>query len=229
MPRCSSVMDVVTDLWQTSQISGFRVLALRICGRTPRPLRWAGAGRCGHRDFSCPFGSSTATCFLAGSSRPSALRYRRVRASKVSRGHRHRFCMPGSRQLSGCSGPKNVRAAPGSFPQERGRVVLRITMTKSPEEQRLSLQGQLVGQWAAELRSAWRKAHAEADTRKCIVELTEVTSIDRNGEEVLSEIMSHGGEFVASDVYTKHLLLNLRSELERSRVKEKQNEEGNRS
>jgi hypothetical protein len=102
-------------------------------------------------------------------------------------------------------------------------------MTNSPEGQRWSLQGQLVGQFAAELRSAWRKAQAEEDARTCIVELTEVTSIDRNGEEVLSEIMSHGVEFVASDVYTKHLLQNLRSELERSRVKEKQDDGGNRS
>jgi hypothetical protein len=100
-------------------------------------------------------------------------------------------------------------------------------MTNSPEEQRWSLQGQLVGQWAAELRSTWRKAQVEGDSRKCIVELTEVTSIDRNGEEVLSEIMSHGGEFVASDVYTKHLLQNLRSALERRRMEEKLDADGN--
>jgi hypothetical protein len=107
--------------------------------------------------------------------------------------------------------------------------VLKITMTSSPEEQRWSLEGQLVGQWAAELKSTWRKARVVGDTRKCIVELIEVTSIDRNGEEALSEIMNHGGQFIASDVYTKHLLQNLRSELERSRVKEKQDDGGNRS
>ena len=107
--------------------------------------------------------------------------------------------------------------------------MLKITMTDSPDEQRWSLQGQLVGQWAAELRSTWRKAQIVGDTRKCIVELIEVTSIDRYGEQALSEIMSHGGEFIASDVYTKHLLQNLRSELERSRVKEKQDDGGNRS
>ncbi len=67
--------------------------------------------------------------------------------------------------------------------------MLRITMTNSPEEQRWSLQGQLVGQWAAELRSAWREARVVGDTRRCIVELIEVTSIDHNGEEALSEIM----------------------------------------
>src|SRR5216684_7211694 len=102
-------------------------------------------------------------------------------------------------------------------------------MTNSPEEQRWSLQGQLVGQWAAALRLTWRKAQTVGDARKCIVELIEVTSIDRDGEEALSEIMRHGAEFIASDVYTKHLLQNLRSELERSRVKEKQDDGGNRS
>ena len=107
--------------------------------------------------------------------------------------------------------------------------MLKITITDLDDEQRWSLQGQLVGQWAAELGSTWRKAHVVGDTRKCIVELIAVTSIDRNGQDALSEIMSHGGEFIASDVYTKHLLQNLRSELERSRVKEKQDDGGNRS
>jgi hypothetical protein len=102
-------------------------------------------------------------------------------------------------------------------------------MTNSPGEQRWSLQGQLVGEWAAEFTSAWRKAHVVGDIRKCIVELVEVTAIDRKGEDVLSEIMSRGAEFIASDVYTKHLLQNLRGELERSRVKEKQGDGGNLS
>jgi hypothetical protein len=94
--------------------------------------------------------------------------------------------------------------------------VLKITMTDLPDEQRWSLQGQLVGQWADELQSTWRKARTAGKTRRFIVDLIEVTSIDRNGEVVLAEIMSQGAEFIAGDVYTKHLLQNLRSELERN-------------
>jgi ABC-type transporter Mla MlaB component len=105
--------------------------------------------------------------------------------------------------------------------------VLKITITELANKQRWSLQGQLVGQWAAELMSTWRKARHETETRKCIVELIEVTSIDRDGEAVLAEIMSEGAEFVASDVYIKHLLENLRSELTRSRMKEEQDGCGN--
>ncbi len=102
------------------------------------------------------------------------------------------------------------------------RVVLKITITDLPDEQRWSLQGQLVGQWADELKSSWREAHQGEDTRRCIVELIEVTSIDRDGEAVLAEIMSQGAEFIASDVYTKHLLRNLRAEIKRRRLKGKQ-------
>lgn len=105
--------------------------------------------------------------------------------------------------------------------------MLKITITDLSDEQRWSLQGKLVGQWAAELKSTWREGHHPGNTRKCIVDLIEVTSIDRNGEAVLAEIMGQGAEFIAGDVYTKYLLRNLRSELKRSRMKGKQDDGGN--
>jgi hypothetical protein len=100
--------------------------------------------------------------------------------------------------------------------------MLRIAITDLPGEQRWSLQGQLVGQWAAELKSTWREAHHAGDTRRYIVDLIEVTSIDRSGEAVLAEMMSQGAEFISGDVYIRHLLRDLRSELKRSRVQGKQ-------
>ena len=106
--------------------------------------------------------------------------------------------------------------------------MLKITITELPNEQRWSLEGQLIGQWADELKSTWRKGRHVEDTRRCIVELTEVSSIDHNGEAVLAEIMSEGAEFIASDVYTKHLLRNMRSELRRSRKKGKRDDGANR-
>ena len=100
--------------------------------------------------------------------------------------------------------------------------MLKITITELPAEQRWSLQGQLVGQWADELKSTWKEAHHAEDMPRCVVDLIEVTSIDRNGEAVLAEIMSDGAEFISGDVYTKHLLRNLRSELKQAHIKEKQ-------
>jgi ABC-type transporter Mla MlaB component len=101
-------------------------------------------------------------------------------------------------------------------------MMLKIAITDLPDEQKWSLQGQLVGQWADELKSTWREARQTEDTRRCIVDLIEVTSIDRNGEAVLAEIMSQGATFISGDVYTKHLLRKLRRELKQSHMKGKQ-------
>jgi hypothetical protein len=100
--------------------------------------------------------------------------------------------------------------------------VLKITITDLPDEQRWYLEGLLVGRLAIELESAWRKARLAEDTRRRIVDLTDVSSIDRNGEAVLAEIMGQGAEFIASDVYTKHLLRKLRRDFKRSRMEGKQ-------
>jgi DNA-binding LytR/AlgR family response regulator len=43
------------------------------------------------------------------------------------------------------------------------------------------------------------------------VDLNKVTSIDKSGEEALSMIMRDGATVVASGVYTRHLLEELRS------------------
>jgi ABC-type transporter Mla MlaB component len=109
----------------------------------------------------------------------------------------------------------------------QGRAVLKITITDSPDEQTWSLQGLLVGQWAAELLWTWREARKARDTRGRIVDLTEVSSIDRDGEAVLAEIMSQDAEFIAGDVYTRYLLRNLRSKLKRSRLKGREDGDGN--
>jgi hypothetical protein len=87
--------------------------------------------------------------------------------------------------------------------------MLRITIKDLSGEQRWYLQGQLVGQWAAELKSTWKNERHAGDTRRCIVELIKVKSIDRNGEAVLAEIMSQGAESISGDVYTEHLLHDL--------------------
>jgi hypothetical protein len=45
----------------------------------------------------------------------------------------------------------------------KGEQMFRISINDLPDEQRWSLQGQLVGQWASELRSTWREARLVED------------------------------------------------------------------
>lgn len=90
---------------------------------------------------------------------------------------------------------------------------MKITITDLPDEQRWSLHGELAGQWAIELRSTWKDKCDPTDSRRCVFDLSELTLIDYDGEAVVAEIMSQGAHFIATDVYTKHLLLKLRGEL----------------
>lgn len=84
--------------------------------------------------------------------------------------------------------------------------MLKITIGDFPGKQTWLLQGRLAGQWADELSSTWKEQHCHPEKGKCIVELIDVTFVDRNGETMLAEFMRQGAGFVANDVYTKHLL-----------------------
>jgi anti-anti-sigma regulatory factor len=85
-------------------------------------------------------------------------------------------------------------------------MVLRITITDDLKEQRWTLQGRLSGPWVAQLRSNWQKSHGPNGDRQCIVDMSGVTFVDLDGERVLAAMMRDGAKFIATGVYTKHLL-----------------------
>ena len=89
--------------------------------------------------------------------------------------------------------------------------MLRITVMENPLEERWILQGRLTKRSVPELISSWKSAIARPTTRCRIVDLNEVTSIDKSGEEVLSMLVRDGATFVASGVYTRHLLDQLQA------------------
>jgi ABC-type transporter Mla MlaB component len=78
-------------------------------------------------------------------------------------------------------------------------------------EEKWILQGQLTKKSVAELVSSWKASTAEPSARCRIVDLNEVTSIDKSGEDALSMMVHDGATFVASGLYTKHLLDQLQA------------------
>ena len=88
--------------------------------------------------------------------------------------------------------------------------MLRITIADTAMEEQWTLQGRLVSPWVNELKASWKKAHSPAQGRRCIVNLDEVTFIDKSGERMLRSMSKQGACFVASDVYVKHVLDRLR-------------------
>jgi hypothetical protein len=86
------------------------------------------------------------------------------------------------------------------------RAVLRTTILEESTEQRWTLQGRLSGPWVGLLRANWERSHCTSGERKCVVDVSSVTFVDLEGERVLAAMMNDGAEFIASGVYTKHLL-----------------------
>jgi ABC-type transporter Mla MlaB component len=90
--------------------------------------------------------------------------------------------------------------------------MLRITVTETASEQRWVLQGRLTGSSIEELITNWRANRRCSPSQKCVVDLNEVTSIDKSGERVLSMMIRDGAKFVAAGLYTRHLLESLSHE-----------------
>ena len=84
--------------------------------------------------------------------------------------------------------------------------MLKITITETQTEKRWILQGRLVGPWVRELRSCWKKKHRTRSSQRCVVDLNDVTFIDKSGERLLRAMSKKGAELVASGMYTKHVL-----------------------
>jgi hypothetical protein len=84
--------------------------------------------------------------------------------------------------------------------------VLKITITNTVKEERWTLQGRVASPWVGELKASWKAAHGTAPARRCIVNLDDVTFIDKAGERMLRSMSKQGARFVAGDVYVQHVL-----------------------
>jgi hypothetical protein len=94
---------------------------------------------------------------------------------------------------------------------EGNEKMLKITIANTAREELWTLQGRLVGPWVKELKASWKRAHPTARRRRCIVNLHEVTFIDKSGERMLRCMSNQGAQLVAGDVYVKHVVDRLRS------------------
>jgi RND family efflux transporter MFP subunit len=87
--------------------------------------------------------------------------------------------------------------------------MLKITFSDTPAEERWILHGWLTHPWVQEFRACWKKNHRADARRVCVVDLNEVTFIDKRGERFLRLLARNGAQFTASGIYTKHILDHL--------------------
>ena len=87
--------------------------------------------------------------------------------------------------------------------------MFKISIVETDGQRRLVLEGKLVRPWAAEVESTWRQAGQHLHGRKLVIDLSNVTLISQDGENILLRLMSDGAEFLCRGVFTKHVLRNL--------------------
>ena len=88
--------------------------------------------------------------------------------------------------------------------------MLKITITETATDRRWIVQGRLVAPWVSELRTTWKRAHRSDDKRACIIDLNDVTFIDKSGERLLRAISKKGAQLIAGGMYVKHVVEQLK-------------------
>ena len=89
--------------------------------------------------------------------------------------------------------------------------MLRITIAETATEQRWTLEGRLVQPWVGELRTCWKNRHRAQNGRTCTVDLSAVTFMDNSGLRLLRAMSKEGTQFIATGIYTKHVLEQLKA------------------
>ena len=87
--------------------------------------------------------------------------------------------------------------------------MFKISTFDTPEERRLVVEGTLIRPWVTELRKTWCEAGDSLDGRRMVIDLTNATIIDSEGEAAILELMQEGAKFSCSGVLTKHVLKQL--------------------
>jgi hypothetical protein len=104
---------------------------------------------------------------------------------------------------------ETVGATLASVLRYHKRNMFRISTVDTRSQRRLVVEGMLVGPWVDELRTSWRNACRERGRRKLVIDLRNLTTISRAGEDAIFELMNDGARFSCGNVLTKHVLKQL--------------------
>ena len=91
--------------------------------------------------------------------------------------------------------------------------MLKINFSETRTEERWILHGRLADAWLDEFKACWKKNHRKDVARICVVDLNEVTFIDKCGERLLGMLARCGAQFAASGMYTKHIVEQITARL----------------
>src|SRR5580704_15958696 len=103
---------------------------------------------------------------------------------------------------------RNLTSA--TLPVCEENTMLKISFSETPMEEKWILEGRLSGVWVRELKASWKKNHQTDKKRACIVDLNEVTFIDKTGEGLLRVLRDEGAQFILGGCYVRHIVERLK-------------------
>ncbi|HWO32119.1 MAG TPA: hypothetical protein VNO32_25260 [Candidatus Acidoferrum sp.] len=84
--------------------------------------------------------------------------------------------------------------------------IFKFMITENPTEEKWVLQGPLKWLWINQLREDCTMARQTHQGRRCIVDLNEVTFVDKIGERMLRIMANQGARFVATGMDMQRVL-----------------------
>jgi hypothetical protein len=97
--------------------------------------------------------------------------------------------------------------------------MLKITVLEESAAVVIKLEGRLGGAWTTELARTWKTLAPSLNSRKCSLDLCDVTYVDRDGRHLLREIYEQSGaSFVSNTPLSKQFAADA------TRIGEQENE-----
>jgi hypothetical protein len=88
--------------------------------------------------------------------------------------------------------------------------MLKITVIRSETETTLALEGKLVDPWLSEFERVWAETQSMSETHRVLIDLKDVTSISKRGQELLEGILTQGANLTCCrGVLTMHVVKGL--------------------
>ena len=94
--------------------------------------------------------------------------------------------------------------------------MLKISIVEGRKQRRLVVEGKLIAPWSHELKAACERAGSELNGRELVIDLKDLTTISRQGENLLWELMKQGVKFRGCGVYTNEILKQVARRLRRN-------------
>jgi anti-anti-sigma regulatory factor len=84
--------------------------------------------------------------------------------------------------------------------------MMRIQLNKRAERVIIEVEGRLAGAFVPELENCWKATRGSQPSRMIVIDLTNITCVDRAGRSLLQQMYRDGASFLGARMATQDIL-----------------------